>query len=566
MAIALARRYRPRRFSDLLVQDHVAAVLRGAVQRDRVGHGYLLTGPRGVGKTTAARILAMALNCPRREPSGDPCGECDSCLRIWNGSANLDVVEIDAASNRGVDDARDLRERAMYAPSEESHYKVYIVDEAHMLTREAWNALLKILEEPPPRVVFVFATTEPQKIAATAAPVLSRLQRFDFRRIGPAAIRERLRAVLAEEGIAAEEDALTIIARHADGGMRDALSVLDQCLSFGDGAVTAARVRETLGLAGDERFAEMLQVVVGRDPAGVFALVERLMDAGADLGEFMNGAAELLRSLLMVQVGAEPEGLTEAMRALLRQYQGELQPGDVLRMLRLLTDNETAIRRSSNSRLVVETLLLRWAMLDRVVDLEQVLRGASSGPAGGPPAPRPRVAPPADSAGPEPERRAAERRASPAPAPSAPPVDGEAGQTAAGPAGFPFTLDAIREAWPAVIAAVRAESRFLGEALAATQPTAAEPPELRVTMAEPNPLLHERLEQQAATVERVVSARVGGPVRLRIALDAPAEAERESPATRMSESGIRAARLKGLRARDPALDAAADELDLEIVE
>ena len=280
----------------------------------------------------------------------------------------------------------------MYAPSEESHYKVYIVDEAHMLTREAWNALLKILEEPPPRVVFVFATTEPQKIAATAAPVLSRLQRFDFRRIGPAAIRERLRAVLAEEGIAAEEDALTIIARHADGGMRDALSVLDQCLSFGDGAVTAARVRETLGLAGDERFAEMLQVVVGRDPAGVFALVERLMDAGADLGEFMNGAAELLRSLLMVQVGAEPEGLTEAMRALLRQYQGELEPGDVLRMLRLLTDNETAIRRSANSRLVVETLLLRWAMLDRVVDLEQVLRGTPPSPSGTSAPPRSRPA------------------------------------------------------------------------------------------------------------------------------------------------------------------------------
>ena len=191
MTIALARRYRPRRFSDLLVQDHVAAVLRGAVARGRVGHGYLLTGPRGVGKTTAARILAMALNCPRRDASGDPCGECDSCMRIWNGSANLDVVEIDAASNRGVDDARDLRERAMYSASEADHYKVYIVDEAHMLTREAWNALLKILEEPPPRVVFVFATTEPQKIAATAAPVMSRLQRFDFRRIGPAAIRDR---------------------------------------------------------------------------------------------------------------------------------------------------------------------------------------------------------------------------------------------------------------------------------------------------------------------------------------------------------------------------------------
>ena len=194
--IALARRYRPKRFADLLVQDHVAAVLRGAVARGRVGHGYLLTGPRGVGKTTAARILAMALNCPNREPSGEPCGECENCLRVWSGSANLDVVEIDAASNRGVDDARDLRERAMYAASQEGHYKVYIVDEAHMLTREAWNALLKILEEPPPGVVFVFATTEPQKIAAAAAPVLSRLQRFDFRRIGPAAIRDRLRQVL----------------------------------------------------------------------------------------------------------------------------------------------------------------------------------------------------------------------------------------------------------------------------------------------------------------------------------------------------------------------------------
>jgi DNA polymerase-3 subunit gamma/tau len=160
----------------------------------------------------------MALNCANRDAQGDPCGECENCRRTWSGSAGLDVVEIDAASNRGVDDARDLRERAMYAPSGDEQYKVYIVDEAHMLTREAWNALLKILEEPPPRVVFVFATTEPQKIASTAAPVLSRLQRFDFRRIGPAAIRNRLSEVLGIEGIKAEDDALTLIARHADGG------------------------------------------------------------------------------------------------------------------------------------------------------------------------------------------------------------------------------------------------------------------------------------------------------------------------------------------------------------
>src|SRR4026208_238245 len=208
MTIALARRYRPKRFADLLVQDHVAAVLRGAVARGRVGHGYLLTGPRGVGKTTAARILAMALNCPNRDASGDPCGECENCTRGWSGTAHMDGVELAAASNRGVDDARDLRERAMYAASREGHFKVYIVDEAHMLTREAWNALLKILEEPPPRVVFVFATTEPQKIAQMDAPVMSPLQRFDFKRIGPSEIRTRLEHVLGAEKIKAESEAL----------------------------------------------------------------------------------------------------------------------------------------------------------------------------------------------------------------------------------------------------------------------------------------------------------------------------------------------------------------------
>jgi DNA polymerase-3 subunit gamma/tau len=560
MTIALARRYRPKRFADLLVQDHVAAVLRGAVARGRVGHGYLLTGPRGVGKTTAARILAMALNCPNRLPSGDPCGECENCLRVWNGSANLDVVEIDAASNRGVDDARDLRERAMYAASQEGRFKVYIVDEAHMLTREAWNALLKILEEPPPGVVFVFATTEPQKIAAAAAPVLSRLQRFDFRRIGPAAIRARLRQVLDAERIEADDDALTLIARHADGGMRDALSALDQCLSFGEGAVTAERVRDVLGLVGDDLYSDVLRLVAERRPAEVFPLIDRLTNAGADLAEFMSGAGETLRALLMLQLGQEPEGLTEAMQATLAEFRDRLETGDVLRMLRLLTDSETSIRRSVNPRLVVETLLLRWAMMDRIVDLAQVLAShPGSGGSGAPVrisqaadrgsrGPTARPTPPPESSAPD--------RGSAAIAVAQPLPSGEGGAT---------SLPDLQHSWQAIVAEVRAGSRFLGEALAHTTPLGLDPTWLTVSLAEPNQLFTERLQAQAGMVEEVLQRVTGRPLRLRVTPsplgDAPAP-----PARTLSEASIKADRLRAFRARDPALDTAADALDLEIVD
>src|SRR2546428_1150839 len=327
--IALARKYRPKRFADLIVQTHVAAALRGAVASGRVAHGYLFAGPRGVGKTTAARVLAMALNCERRDASGvagEPCGACDSCARIWTGAATLDVVELDAASNRGVDDARDLRERAMYAASAEGRRKVYIIDEAHMLTREAWNALLKILEEPPPGVVFVFATTEPQKIAQSAAPILSRLQRFDFRRIGPHAIADRLKQVLAAEGLAADDDAVQLIARSADGGMRDGLSIIDQVLSFGEGPVTAQRVRDVLGLIPDEMYGELLRLVAERDAKAVFPVVDRLVDAGADLGEVGAGAGETLRAVLLPGLGGGARGASPRVAGPVGEDRSRLPP------------------------------------------------------------------------------------------------------------------------------------------------------------------------------------------------------------------------------------------------
>lgn len=570
MALALARKYRPRRFSDLLVQDHVAAVLRGAVVKNRVGHGYLLTGPRGVGKTTAARILAMALNCEKKgqtEPAGEPCGVCDNCRRIWTGSAGLDVVEIDAASNRGVDDARELRERAMYAASREGHHKVYIVDEAHMLTREAWNALLKILEEPPPGVVFVFATTEPQKIAQTAAPVLSRLQRFDFRRIGTTAIRDRLRVVLDAEQIEADDDALTLIARQADGGMRDALSVLDQCLSFGEGRVTAERVREILGLVADQIYAELLEVLVTRNAAGVFTLLDRLDEAGADLVEFVGATGEALRALLMLQVGAKPEGITEALMATLLCYQAQLSAGDLLRMLKLLGESEAMVRRSANPRLTVETLLLRWTLMDRTVDLEAVLAGGSGAARSGESGPMTRASapvPPATASPPAPStvapsiRRSAESAAADAPAPAAP--------ATRQPLKAEFTLDGLLRAWPDLVIAAREQSRFLGEALAAAQPRAVAPPSLTLVVPDGNPMHLEALDRQRDAVERLLSQAVGGPVTLSVAEPGGVSGAPPARTRRLSEAESRAERLRLLRSRDPALEAAAETLDLEVLE
>lgn len=379
MSQALARKYRPKNFASVAVQTHVAETLKGAIARDRVAHGYLLCGPRGTGKTTLARVLAMALNCERRgepELQGEPCGECDSCQRIWAGSASMDVIEIDAASNRGVDDARELRESAKYAPSAEGRYKVYIVDEAHMLTREAWNALLKVLEEPPPRVVFVFATTEPQKIAQAAAPVLSRLQKFDLRRIGPAEIRARLTEVLRLEGVPAEPEALAMIARAADGGLRDALSLTDQVLSLGNtGEVTADRVRVALGLVPEDVFLEILDIIGDRRAVDVFPVVQSLADAGADFALVLSGLGDLLRAQLAIVMGGQPPEISENVRNELVTRKARFTAGDLMRMLHALIEMEPLYRKSGQPQLLFEMLLLRLALLDRTVELEEVLRG-----------------------------------------------------------------------------------------------------------------------------------------------------------------------------------------------
>ncbi len=384
--VALARKHRPRRFEELVGQDHVASTLRSAVRSGRTGHAYLLCGPRGVGKTTTARVLAMALNCPNRE-DGEPCGTCDSCERIWSGRTSLDVVEIDAASNRGVDDARDLRERAMYAPSEDERFKVYILDEAHMLTREAWNALLKVLEEPPPRVIFAFATTEPQKIQQTAAPVLSRCQRFDFRRVSVEDLVSRMETVLDREEVEAEEGALLPIARRAEGGVRDALSLLDQVISFSGDRVELEDVRATLGLVEEERYLELLELIRDGRRGDVFAFVQGLVDRGYDLGEFVRGLADTFRTLLVLQGDPEGESLDVVPRYRERfvGLAGEFPEVDLIRLMLAVSDFEASGRfqRSAQQRVQVEVLLLRLASMDSAVTLDELLSAVGGAPGGG---------------------------------------------------------------------------------------------------------------------------------------------------------------------------------------
>lgn len=565
---ALARLYRPKSFSEIVGQGHVSATLRTAVERERVAHAYLFCGPRGIGKTTAARVLAMALNCEYRE-DGEPCGRCESCQRIWAGRTSLDVVEIDAASNRGVDDARELRERAMYAPSEESRYKVYIIDEAHMLTREAWNAFLKILEEPPARVIFVLATTEPGKIFQTAPPILSRCQRFDFHRISTEAIRARLREVLDTEGVDVEEPALIAIARKADGALRDALSALDQVLAFSSDAVSVEDVRQVLGLVEDELYLELLEILRDGRAGDVFAFVDRLVAGGYDLEEFYRGLSETLRLLLRLRLEGADAQPPEDLAGRYSQLAEDFKSGDLLRMLSGLAELDTdgRFRKSEQQRILIEVALLKFAMLDRTVRLEELIASVGGATPSGGPAP---AGPPASrgpraggqegtgltrgegggrSRGPA-TPNAAAREPEPAPPPEA----------AAEPADDP--LGRARSAWREMIAGGRALRPGQGIALRAARLVELDSEgRLHVSVARDAPgaeLLGDPVTRRR--IEEELSQRLQRSIRLEEA----AEAEALPP--RVSPDAARRQRLERLVEGDKGLKRLVDRLDLELMD
>ena len=378
---SLAARYRPQSFADVTGQDMVKAILSRAAAEDRVAPAYLLSGTRGVGKTTIARIFAKALNC-ERAPTADPCNQCDSCRRIAQGG-HVDVVEIDGASNRGIDDARRLREAIAYAPME-GRYKVFIIDEAHMLTRESFNALLKTLEEPPPRATFILATTEAHKFPAT---IVSRCQHFAFRAIPEAELAAHLTRVLQKEGVPFEETAVRLVARRAAGSVRDGMSLLGQTLALGGDSLTEKATREVLGLAGQELYERLLAALHGGDCLGVAALTRELLERGVDLGFFLRELALLWRNLFLIrQAGtqaAETLDLPEAERRRLVELAADFDLAYIHAAWQMTLESQRQILTSIEPAAALELLLLNLAVLPRLVSLETFSQAGRTGTRGG---------------------------------------------------------------------------------------------------------------------------------------------------------------------------------------
>ena len=558
--LPLALKYRPATFADVISQEHVTRTLSNALERGRIAHAYLFAGPRGSGKTTTARLLAKALNCDRGV-TGEPCGECANCQAIAAGRS-LDVIEIDAASNRGIDDIKELREAVKYAPAQ-GRYKVYIVDEVHQLSKDAFNALLKTLEEPPRGVVFVLATTEPHKILQT---ILSRCQRFDFRPIPLDAIRARLSSIAGREGLDLDERAEFAIAKKADGSLRDALSLLDQVVAFGGDSIDLATLRRLIGVPDEERYLELTEVLAAGDAAGAMRFVRELRAAGYDLESFYAGLLEHLRDCLLFAVGdgarlAEvPERYHTAYAATAETLGAE----GLLRMLSLATEEEQAFRRSSQQDLVLEVLLVRLALLDRTVDLDRALEtlGASGG--GGRPA-----------------RRSGNRRApagaSDAPRPRAPTSEtspAAGGKKEGGAAPNPLTLESLLAAWDEVVEEVHVARPTVAASLKEARPSACRDDGVTLTLP---PHAEFKLEQLSARgmldpLAVVLERRWGFSGRIRVepagdhpvgasTADAGSPARPQRPTGREVEAGAIDARLKG----DPLLRQVVDLFDASVV-
>ena len=393
----IARKFRPQVFEDVVGQKPIVQTLQNAIQMDRIGHAYLFSGPRGVGKTTTARILAKGLNCAQG-PTVTPCNVCPSCQEISSGKS-IDVFEIDAASNTGVDNIRELRESAKYAAAR-SRYKIFIIDEVHMLSTSAFNALLKILEEPPPHVMFIMATTERHKVPAT---ILSRCQQFIFRTISPAEIQAHLRQIVDREGVRIDDRALAYIVKASEGSMRDAQSLLDQIISFSGQQVVDEDVRDVLGFIPSEILDRTLDALAERDSKALLENIAIVIDQGLNVQQYVREFIGRIRDLLMLKLGLEEKilGSVEDRRALSRRADA-FSEQDLIRFFDLLLRLESELRWTAQARFHLEVGFIKLARIGFVRDIEEVLREVQRGaPPSAAPAARPKHEMPAESRTPE---------------------------------------------------------------------------------------------------------------------------------------------------------------------
>jgi DNA polymerase-3 subunit gamma/tau len=461
----VARRYRPQRFEEVVGQDHVVQALRNAIRLNRVTHAYLFCGTRGVGKTSIARIFAKCLNCAKG-PTEEPDLTCDICQAIAVGQ-DVDVIEIDGASNNGVEAVRELRQNASLRPSR-ARYKIYYIDEVHMLSSGAFNALLKTLEEPPEHVKFFFATTEPNKIPIT---VLSRCQRYDFAGIAPEQIVETLAAICARERVEAETEALRTVARRANGSMRDAQSLLEQLLAAGGERLTVEGVHRLLGTASDERLLDLIDALAGHDVASVLQQIEQAAGEGVQPVDLLNGVLEYLRDAMVLAAGAEATLLaaTPGQRPRLQAVVERWPLDSVLAALQILAEARGRLRGSPLGRLVVEVALVRVARLENLSELSDVITRLAALETGAP----------APASGRSSVKKKLESRDPPRAVPTTPESpSGPASREDGAPAFQPIlSLDTVQQAWPEVIKEVGAG---LGFALSQVTPIAISGPNVLV--------------------------------------------------------------------------------------
>jgi DNA polymerase-3 subunit gamma/tau len=472
---ALYRRWRSQRFGEVLGQDPIVTTLRHAVLSDRIAHAYLFVGPRGTGKTSTARILAKAINCTNRGDDGEPCDACPSCVAIREGRA-MDVIEIDAASHGLVEDARDLVMRALTAPSE-LRKRVYIIDEVHMLSAHAFNALLKLVEEPPDHVVFILATTDTHKVPPT---MISRTQRFDFRRLQTDAIVGKLARISSSEGADADPQALALLARLADGGMRDAESLLDQVLAYAGENVSVDAVREALGLAEDEAIGRLLDAYVSGDAPAALALIDDLADAGRDMAQIADQAQEEARRRLLASAGDPPRARRLA------------------QVLRAVAEAAGVGAREGRSRLILELLAVEPATTvvapDRAPAVKPTAAAVAQPRAPSVPTPKPRAA-------------AAPRPVEPQPEPAASNASAEPGPSVHAEQNGRPSLDAVRGRWGEV---VQRASPALRPLLRECRPIQLEGAKLTLAFPEERAFMREKIANRSTSIEQLLITIFGG--------------------------------------------------------